>query len=65
MQDDDVVNNLGVEGLIYLIRRHKVILDRDLAALYQVETRALVQAVVRNTERFPFRFLFSVVRSGG
>ncbi len=38
---------------IYLIRSMKVMLDRDLADLYQVETRALKQAVRRNIERFP------------
>lgn len=43
-----------------LIRGHKVILDRDLSRLYQVETRVLVQAVKRNTERFPIDFMFQL-----
>jgi hypothetical protein len=43
---------------IYLIRGKKVMLDRDLAALYGVETRALNQAVRRNTKRFPSDFMF-------
>jgi hypothetical protein len=43
---------------ILLIRGHKVILDADLALLYGVETRALVQAVKRNIERFPEDFMF-------
>src|ERR1700692_90299 len=47
---------------IYLIRGQKVILDADLAQLYRVETRALVQAVKRNLERFPGDFMFQVSR---
>ena len=43
---------------IYLIRGHKVMLDRDLAALYQVPTKALKQAVKRNVDRFPEDFMF-------
>ena len=43
---------------IFLVRGKKVMLDRDLAMLYEVETRALKQAVRRNTERFPEDFMF-------
>ncbi|MBI4353018.1 MAG: ORF6N domain-containing protein [Candidatus Omnitrophica bacterium] len=43
---------------IYLLRGEKVMLDRDLAELYQVETRALNQAVRRNIDRFPSDFMF-------
>jgi hypothetical protein len=49
-----------VERKIYLIRGHKVILDADLAQLYQVETRVLVQAVKRNLDRFPEDFMFQL-----
>jgi hypothetical protein len=45
---------------IYLIRSMKVMLDRDLASLYEVETRALKQAVRRNIERFPADFMFEL-----
>ena len=45
---------------IYLIRGKKVMLDRDLAELYQVETRALNQAVRRNIDRFPSDFMFTL-----
>jgi len=51
-----------VEQRIYLIREHKVMLDRDLAELYGVETRALNQAVRRNIRRFPSDFMFSLTR---
>ena len=47
-----------VQNLIYEIRGQKVMLDSDLAKLYQVETRALNQAVQRNLERFPSDFMF-------
>jgi len=46
--------------LIHMIRGVKVILDRDLAGLYGVETRVLKQAVRRNRERFPEDFLFEL-----
>ncbi len=47
-----------VESLIHVIRGQKVMLDSDLAALYEVPTRALNQAVRRNVERFPEDFAF-------
>lgn len=51
-----------VEGLIFLIRGQKVMLDRDLAELYGVETRGLIQAVKRNPERFPSDFMFQITK---
>lgn len=51
-----------IEKTIYLIRGEKVILDRDLAALYGVETRVLNQSVRRNLERFPSDFMFELTR---
>ncbi len=49
-----------IQRKIYEIRGQKVILDRDLAALYQVETKVLNQAVKRNKERFPEDFMFQL-----
>ncbi len=49
-----------IENAILLIREQKVMLDVDLAALYGVETRLLVQAVKRNLERFPVDFAFQL-----
>ena len=49
-----------VELRILLIRRQNVLLDFDLAELYEVETRALKQAVRRNAERFPADFMFEL-----
>ena len=45
---------------IYLVRGKKIMLDRDLSELYQVETRILNQAVRRNTDRFPKDFMFQL-----
>ena len=49
-----------VMNKIYLIRSKKVMIDRDLAELYQVETRALNQAIRRNIGRFPEDFMFQL-----
>src|SRR5262245_33149935 len=49
-----------IERAILLIRGHKVLLDEDLAALYGVATRVLVQAVHRNRPRFPDDFMFQL-----
>jgi hypothetical protein len=46
--------------VILVLRRHRVLLDEDLAELYGVETRALVQAVKRNLSRFPNDFMFQL-----
>jgi len=51
-----------IEKAILLVRRQKVMLDADLAGLYGVETRVLVQAVKRNLERFPEDFMFQLSR---
>src|SRR5580658_5707753 len=45
---------------IYLVREQKVMIDRDLAALYGVETKRLKEAVRRNKERFPEDFMFEM-----
>jgi hypothetical protein len=51
-----------IEGIIYIIRGSKVMLDRDLAMLYGIETRILVQAVKRNMERFPEDFMLKLTK---
>ena len=51
-----------IEKHILLIRDHKVLLDADLADLYGVETRTLVQAVKRNIDRFPGDFMFQLTK---
>ena len=52
---DEIISNK-----IYLIRNQKVMLDRDLAYLYQVETKLLKRQVRRNIERFPEDFMFEL-----
>lgn len=50
----------NIKNVIYEIRGQKVMLDRDLASIYGVETRALNQAVKRNADRFPEDFMFKL-----
>ncbi|MBX7136791.1 MAG: ORF6N domain-containing protein [Oligoflexia bacterium] len=49
-----------IEQAIYMIRGEKVILDRDIAELYGVSTKVLIQALKRNSERFPVDFMFQL-----
>jgi hypothetical protein len=49
-----------IDHHIYVVRGQKVMIDADLAALYRVETRALIQAVKRNLSRFPEDFMFQL-----
>lgn len=55
-----VISDEVVMGRIHTVRGHKVMLDSDLAELYQVETRVLNQAVKRNQRRFPEDFMFAL-----
>lgn len=52
----------NIRNKIYEIRGQKVMLDRDLAALYGVETRRLNEQVKRNVERFPEDFMFRLTK---
>jgi len=52
----------SIQNRIYEIRGERVMLDRDLAALYEVETRVLNQAVKRNIKRFPKDFMFQLTK---
>ncbi len=54
------VNEQNIQHKIFILRSQQVLLDRDLAELYQVETRALKQAVRRNIDRFPNDFMFEL-----
>ena len=56
----NILTSERIERSILLIRGHKVMLDADLAELYGVETRALLQAVSRNQKRFPEDFMFQM-----
>ena len=59
MQDRLVLEEV-IEPKIFMIRGHKVMLDRDLAELYGVKTMVLNQAVKRNISRFPQDFMFQL-----
>ena len=55
----------AIEGKIFVLRGRRVMVDRDLAELYGVETRALNQAVSRNGDRFPEDFMFQLTLEEG
>ena len=55
-----VIPRERIEQRIYLLRGEKVMLSTDLARLYQVAPRVLVQAVKRNADRFPEDFMFQL-----
>jgi len=60
MSSIDLIPDEKIEKAIYLIRGEKVMLDRDLALLYGVETKVLNRAVKRNLQRFPSDFMFQL-----
>jgi hypothetical protein len=60
MEEKDLIPQEIIESKIFLIRGRKVMLDRDLAVLYGVETKALNQAVKRNSQRLPDDFMFQL-----
>ncbi|TRX34023.1 ORF6N domain-containing protein [Flavobacterium sp. ZT3R18] len=60
MSSNLIISEETITDKIYIIRNQKVMLDRDLATLYGVETRVLNQAVKRNIGRFPDDFMFEV-----
>ena len=62
MKDTNISTSL-IDSKIYTIRGIKVMLDRHLAQLYQVETRTLNQTVKRNIDRFPTDFMFQLTKN--
>ena len=60
MENKPAINPIEIKNLIYTICGKQVMLDRDLASLYQVETKNLNKAVKRNIERFPTSFCFQL-----
>ena len=55
-----ILSDEAITSKIYIIREKKVMLDRDIAELYQVDTKVLKQAVKRNLEIFPNHFMFEM-----
>ncbi|MFH1258774.1 MAG: ORF6N domain-containing protein [Elusimicrobiota bacterium] len=58
----DLIQYQRIEKMIFIIRGHKVMLDKDLAELYGVPTKRLNEQVRRNAERFPEDFIFQLNR---
>ena len=59
-ENQSLIPRERIERSILLVRGQKIMLDNDLASLYGVETRVLIQAVKRNVERFPEDFAFQL-----
>jgi hypothetical protein len=57
---EEIMDLKEIENMIYLIRGQKVMLDKDLAKLYEVETKVFNQAIKRNIQRFPEDFMFQL-----
>ena len=55
-----IIPNEVISNKIYFIRNQKVMLDRDLAALYEVETKRINEQIKRNSARFPENFMFQL-----
>ncbi len=62
MTNNPLINIDKIKSRIYTIRSLQVMLDADLAELYNVETKTLNQAVKRNSERFPKEFMFQIAQ---
>lgn len=62
MEDQSLLSEEIISTKIYYIRNQKVMLDRDLASLYGIETKVLKQAVKRNLSRFPEDFMFELTK---
>ena len=60
---NEIVSIEQISSRIYFIRGQRVMLDRDLAELYGVETKRLKEQVRRNIERFPDDFMFELSKS--
>ena len=63
MNNLPVISQKHIESQIFTIRGLQVMIDRDLAEMYQVETKVLNQAVKRNSERFPIQFRFQLTEN--
>ena len=63
MEDQSLLSEETISNKIYFIRGQKVMLDRDLAFLYGVETKRLKEQVKRNLNRFPEDFMFELSKT--
>ena len=62
MNSKDITSSININQIIFMIRGQKVMLSTDLAKLYRVEPKVLLQAVKRNLIRFPIDFMFQLTR---
>jgi hypothetical protein len=62
MKDKITIPDEAIINKIYVVRGQKIMLDRDLAELYKVETKQLKRQVRRNIDRFPSSFMFELTK---
>ncbi len=60
MSQDLIISEENISNKIYFIRNQKVMIDRDLAELYEIQTKRLKEQVRRNINRFPDDFMFEL-----
>jgi hypothetical protein len=63
MNQNNEIVSVNIQSMIFTIRGVQIMLDRDLAVVYGVETKVLNQAVKRNIDRFPQEFRFRITES--
>ena len=56
----NIIKNIDVESKVLTIRNQQVIIDRDVAEIYGVTTKEINQAVIRNPDKFPDRYVFAI-----
>ena len=61
--EKDIITQSEIASKIFIIRGKKVMLDEDLAVLYEVETKNLKRAVKRHIDRFPIDFMFQLTNN--
>jgi hypothetical protein len=60
MRSHELIKNEEIQSRIYSIRGNQVMIDSDLAEMYQIDVKVFNQAVKRNIERFPLEFMFQL-----
>lgn len=60
--EKDIIKQSEIASMIYIIRGHKIMIDTDLALLYNVKTKRLKEQVKRNFKRFPVDFMFELTK---
>lgn len=63
MSENSEITAVGIQNRIYTLHSRQVLIDEDLAKLYEIETKRLNQQVKRNINRFPAEFMFQLTEA--